>query len=424
MEHQGSILGPSWRFGCPALAVAITLVGAFLAKSAQAQTYSVLYTFTGPDGAYPLGNLVLDKQGNLYGTTHYGGANSTGTAFEVHPATGTESVLHSFTATPDGAYPSGNLVMDTLGNLYGTTYFGGVHSVYGGTVFEVTPAGVETLLYSFCAKTNCTDGESPEAGLAMDAKGHLYGTTFFGGGYTRACGNNPCGAVFRVSTGKTVTYTRLYSFTGKADGGQPGSPLIEDVKGNLYGATNGDSLGTVFKLSLNTSWHDSVLVSFLNVPPSNQSRGGLVMDAQGNLYGTTVFGGVGSCMSGCGTIFKVDTSGKETVLYSFLNAPDGANPWAGLVLDAQGNLYGTTLGGGDAACGAPFGCGTVFKLDATGQETVLYSFTGGTDGAFPYAGLVLDAQGNLYGTTSSGGLNSCKDGSGEVGCGVVFKVTP
>ena len=418
-----------------ALAFVLLLIPISMIASAHAQTYSVLYTFTGPDGASPTAGLALDAQGNLYGTTFYGGNTSCdapygcGTVFKLD-TTGKETVLHSFTQTPDGAYPDAGLVLDAEGNLYGTTIAGGAYSgIYGnggGTVFEIASAGVETVLYSFCLKANCTDGDSP-SGLVRDAQGNLYGTTESGGGHLRSCENLSCGTIFKVyKKGKKFVEDRLYSFTGKADSGNPKAGLVLDSQGNLYGTTTydwgHDEWGTVFKESVvGGKWKETVLYHFTG-GVGTAPYAGLVLDAQGNLYGTTAGGGTYDQ----GTVFKLDTTGKETALYSFTGtAGDGASPQAGLVRDAQGNLYGTTVSGGDASCDAPYGCGTVFKIDASGNETVLYRFTGtGGDGEFPYAGLVQDGQGNLYGTTFNGGSASCSNGYGGVGCGIVFKLTP
>src|SRR5271157_94942 len=359
-QPRNLIFGLSSGAAGAALALAIMLVAAVLATgSAQAQTYtySVLYTFTGsPDGAGPDAGLVRDAQGNLYGTTGDGGASGAGTVFKVD-TTGKETVLYSFAGTGgDGANPYAGLLRDAQGNLYGTTAGGGdlaCLAPYGcGTVFKVDMTGNETVLYSFTGTGG--DGASPRAGLLPDAQGNLYGTTSLGGDL--AC-NAPagCGTVFKLD--RTGKETVLYSFTGGADGGRPVA--------------------------------------------------GLVQDAQGNLYGTTASGGDLACLApyGCGTVFKVDMTGNETVLYSFTGTGgDGIQPLAGLVLDTLGNLYGTTSQGGDPAC--TNGCGTVFKVDTTGKETVLYSFTGiGGDGVQPLATLVLDAQGNLYGTTFYGGAS-------------------
>src|SRR5271157_1456393 len=427
-QHRSWILGIHGRAAGAALALAIMLVAAVLATgSAQAQTYTygVLYTFTGsPDGAVSDGGLVRDAQGNLYGTTSQGGdpacTNGCGTVFKVN-TTGNETVLYSFTGGADGAYPGAGLLRDAQGNLYGTTGQGGALACNApngcGTVFKVDTTGKETVLYSF---TGGADGSTPEAGLLPDAQGNLYGTTSQGG--DPAC-TNGCGTVFKVDT--TGKETVLYSFTGLPDGASPTAGLVQDAQGNLYGTTSqgGDpactnGCGTLFKVD--TTGNETVLYSFTGTGgDGSEPYGGLVLDAQGNLYGTTSQGGDPACTNGCGTVFKVDTTGKETVLYSFTGGADGAIPYAGLVPDAQGNLYGTTSQGGDPAC--TNGCGTVFKVDTKGKKTVLYSFTGGADGAIPYAGLARDAPGNLYGTAQRGGNLACTGPTN--GCGTVFKLT-
>ena len=426
-----------------ALALAIMLVLTVLATgSAQAQTYaeSVLYSFAGPpNGALPSAS-VLDAKGNLYGTTFYGGDSvcdapyGCGTVFKLDTA-GKEAVLYSFTATGgDGANPWAGLVPDAKGNLYGTTAGGGDLACNApdgcGTVFKLDATGKETVLYGF---TGSPDGAVPFAGLVLDAQGNLYGTTKDGGAYGS-------GTVFELNT--TGKESVLYSFTGTGgDGAEPMAGLVQDAQGNLYGTTEDGGaygFGTVFEL--NTTGKETVLYSFcsaLNCADGIVPWAGLVRDAQGNLYGTARFGGdlaCGATGDGCGTVFKLDTTGNETVLHTFTGTGgDGAHPFVGLVLDAQGNLYGTTFDGGDLSCddgGSQSGCGIVFKLETTGTETVLYSFTAtGGDGAYPLSGLVLDAKGNLYGGTAGGGDLACTTGTigkGTTlpGCGTVFKLTP
>ena len=268
-----------------------------LLGAAWAQKETVLHSFAeSPDGDGPYyGALVLDKKGNLYGTTITGGgASGAGTIFKVTPS-GKEKVLYSFTGGTDGANPLAELVFDTQGNLYGTTVAGGRDSCnapfgYGcGVVFKLSKAGKEKVLYSF---SGGRDGANPYAGLARDAKGNLYGTTVYGGASSN-CPAGECGVVFRLSrTGKERV---LYSFCSQSK------------------CTDG-----LFP------------------------QGGLVFDAKGNLYGTTVYGGA----YGEGTVFKVTPWGKETVLYSFCslsNCRDGAQPYAGVVFDTAGNLYGRRL---------------------------------------------------------------------------------
>jgi uncharacterized repeat protein (TIGR03803 family) len=274
--------------------------------------------------------------------------------------------------------------------MYGTTFEGGASTQ--GTVFKLDATGKETVLYSFAG----ADGANPTAGLVQDGAGNFYGTTDNGG--SSGCGAvGGCGVVFKLDT--TGKETVLYSFTNAADGATPVGGVIMDTAGNLYGTTynSPSGCGTVFKVD--TTGKETVLHSFTNCFTSlaNSDGGepyaGLVMDQAGNLYGTTVIGG----SSGWGTVFKVDETGNETVLHSFSNVgTDGAFPYGGLVRDKAGNLYGTT------AFGGPF-YGTVFKVDTTGKETVLHSFTNSAVAAEPYAGLVMDKAGNLYGTTLIGG---------------------
>jgi uncharacterized repeat protein (TIGR03803 family) len=401
----------------PTLAVAL-LLGAATAHSVEAQTYKVLYSFTGnPDGEQPQAGLIRDANGNLYGTALRGGdpncppayGNACGTVFKVS-ANGVETILYSFLGTPDGAGPQSVLVRDAKGNLYGTTLVGGDSTCGGngcGTVFKVDPTGKETVLHSFPATEG--DGIQPYAGLRRDKEGNLYGTTYGGGSTACTFG---CGTVFKID--RNGVYTILYSFTGTGGDGQwPSSRLIGDGTGNFYGTTVGGGTygyGTVFKLNTVIN-EETVLYSFTDVFGDGKNPlAGLVRDANGNLYGTTYEGGAYNH----GMVFKLATTGKETVLHSF-NGKGGTTPFYGdLVLDKLGNLYGTTQNGG------ALNIGVVFKINSTGKETVLHSFKG-TDGAYPWAGLVEDGKGNFYGTTTEGGDLNCNPPSG---CGTVFKLTP
>jgi uncharacterized repeat protein (TIGR03803 family) len=325
-------------------------------------------------------------------------------------------VVHSFTGGTDGAFPLAGLVRDAAGNFYGTTYDGGGDKCrpFGcGTVFKIAPDGTETVLHSF---TGGRDGQWPQGGLIRDKAGNLYGTTVIGGGNT--CQGQGCGTVFKIaSDGKEKI---LHSFTGGADGRFPNAAPIEDAAGNLYGTTeqggtgfknctDGFGSGTIFEITRQGT--EKILHSFTGGDgclPDAQ----LIMDAAGNLYGTTSYGGTGS---GGGTVFKLAPDGTETVLYSFTGAPDGDVPESKLIADA-GNFYGTTYYGGTR------GGGAVFKLAPDGTETVLYSFCSQSncgDGFLPYAGLFRDRSGSLYGTTEYGGQTSCNNG-----CGVVFKLAP
>lgn len=388
------------------LAALLMVPAAISGVPARGQTFKVLYTFTGgTDGGVPFADLLRDEAGNLYGTTVFGGDHGTGTVFKIDTS-GKETVMYSFGGIfGDGESPEGSLVLDTAGNFYSTTAFGG----YAGTIFELDPAGRETVLHRF---REGADGGLPYAGLvAGRAAGSFYGTTFEGGVYG-------AGTVFVVES-RTGNEEVLHNFAGgiNADGSQPSDALIWDSEGTLYGttgyggtgATNG---GTVFKLD--STGKETVLYNFSGGADGANPRGGLVRDDLGNLYGTTAYGGVTGCdFGGCGTVFEVDPAGTETVLYSFRSgaegAQDGATPEAGLVLDAEGNFYGTTSAGGG------FDSGTVFRLDRTGKETVLFRFTGLSDGAFPFASVIRDAAGNLYGTTAYGGAYNA---------GVVFEITP
>jgi len=377
------------------------------AQSAQAKSYKVLYRFRGESYNGGPTSITRDLAGNLYGTTEGDGAFGYGTVFKL-TENGKKTVLHSFAGYPtDGAYPVAVLLRDASGNLYGTTSGGGAGGNEGfGTVFKIDVTGTETVPYSF---TGGSDGRFPLAGLVMDAKGSLYGTTVAGGTLTCNSGVG-CGVIFKLDT--TGKETVLYSFSGP-DGAFPYAALVRDDAGNLYGTTEegGTGYGTVFELS--KSGKETVLHSFAG-PDGAYPAASLVRDDQGNFYGTTEFGGTGCGSGGCGTVFKLGKTGKETVLHSFA-VSDGAYPEAGLVRDNAGNLYGTTPQDG------PSGVGTVFKLTATGKETILHAFTGGMDGADPaFTTLVRSGDGNLYGTTFYGGGTGCHG----FGCGTVFTLHP
>jgi uncharacterized repeat protein (TIGR03803 family) len=409
-QHREWNSGIRRRLASAALTLAVVLgLGAISTHSAQAQanqpaTYkeTVLYSFTGGSGAVPLG-VVMDGKGNLYGTTTFGGASNAGVVFKVSKS-GKETVLYSFTGGADGGNPFGGVIFDAKGNLYGDTNLGGDLSGCNGrgcgVVFKLSPTGKENVLYNF---TGGTDGGNPTGSLVFDAERNLYGNA-------SNFGASANGVVFKVSSKGNETV--LHSFTGGVDGANPSGGLIFDAKGNLYGTTrysdNFNGGGVVFKLS--SKGKETVLYDFTGRGDGgNPCDESLVFDAKGNLYGTTVNGGY----SANGVVFKVSSKGNETVLYSFTGGADGANPYGGLIFDAKGNLYGTTsLGGNLSAC--TLGCGTVFKLNSKGKETAIYSFSG-ADGTDPVAGVVADAKGNLYGTTFVGGA---KDQ------GVVFKLSP
>lgn len=385
------------------------------AQSSRAQTLLVLHTFTGShDGATPYAELIFDGKGNLYGTTKYGGFMDAGTVFELTPS-GTEEQLYPMTLCGNG--PVGGL-LKIKKNLYGTSYAGG--SCFGndgsGSVFELVYSAKKKAysgktLFSFYGGLFGPDGERPEGTLIADQEGNLYGTTAYGG--------NGNGTVYEVTP--TGTETVLHTFSDDPDGSQPYGKLVWDGEGNLYGTTYYGGAygeyGTVFKLTPDGT--ETVLYSFQGGDDGQWPSAGLTRDAKGNLYGTTE-----------GTVFDITAAGGAEVLHRFCSQPnctDGAGPVSSLLRDGKGNLYGTTAQGGDggSGCGG-FSCGTVFKLtyskkQKTYVEQVLYSFTGGADGGNPYAGLVMDKAGNLYGTTEQGGDVSLCYGRG---CGTVFKLTP
>src|ERR1017187_36689 len=347
---------------------------------AQAQTLTVLYSFTNspnsPNGDLP-GALVRDKQGNLYGVTYVGGTSGVGTVFKVDTA-GSETVLHSF-ALVGPEMPTAGLIMDKAGNLYGTTSFFGIEGCCGA-VFELDTSGNFVVLHHFSGQP---DGDTPSSALVMDKRGNLYGTTQYGG-------SSNLGTVFKLDSSGHETL--LHSFTG-SDGYWPEiSDLFMDKEGNLYGTTfagGSAGQGTVFKLD--SAGNETVLHSF--AWPDSAYPDGLVMDKKGNFYGTTFAGG----SADVGTVFKLDTAGNETVLHTFTNSPDGAQPGGALAMDKMGNLYGTTRQGGS------FGHGTVFEVDTSGKETVVHNFGDTPDGEFPSGGLIIDKKGNLYGATQFGG---------------------
>ncbi len=351
---------------------------------------TVLHTFTGaPDGAYPFSGLVRDSAGNLYGTTYFGGASNAGMVYKLD-SSGNETVLYSFTGGADGANPYASVIRNSAGTLFGTTFAGGVPGL--GVIFKLNAANQETVLYSF---TGGTDGANPNAGVIGDSTGNLYGTTIYGG-TARA------GVVYKLSAG---TETVLYTFTGKSDGMGPYAGVIRDSTGNFYGTTGyggAAGLGVVFELD--TSGVQTLLYGFPAAAGGFGPNAGVVRDSAGNFYGTTPLGG----SEGAGTVYEVDTTAHETVLYNFTGGADGNGPNSGVVRDSAGNLYGTTLSGGSA------GAGVVYKITA-GVEKVLYNFTGGADGSNPYPGVVLDPAGNLYGTTWLGGTADA---------GVIYKVDP
>ena len=465
-----------WAAVSKALAVmTVTLMAALiLAPSAwAADKYQVLHSFQGgsSDGAGPVGGLIFDDVGNLYGATVYAGSGGNcvidqgcGTAFMLAPkgdGTWTESVIFNFTDYSLGgaSWPAAGLVRDGSGNLYGTLSIGGPNcwsheSPYEcGAVFELTPNGDGTWTQNILHYFVGTDGSQPGSGLIFDASGALYGTTPWGGsGKCSANSNAGCGTVFKLAPNSDGSWTEtvLHSFTGGRDGAYPTASLIFDPAGNLYGTTNYGGVaicpqylgwgvepgcGTVFKLTPNSggTWTETVLHRFTGHQDGGWPLASLILDAAGTLYGTASVGGTASKIChdywndkpGCGLVFSLalGSGGKwvEHVIHDFYGG--GQSPAASLIFDAAGNLYGTTSNGGGGGCygfyGNKMGCGIVFQLapQAGGpwKKQLLYSFTGGSDGANPNGSLVFDAAGNLYGATGGGGA---------YGYGTVFEITP
>jgi uncharacterized repeat protein (TIGR03803 family) len=377
----------------------IGLVGVFCAAAVVAspgQTFTSLVSFNGTDGEHPVGSLVQGLDGNFYGTTAEGGADTScnfgsgcGTVFKITPG-GTLTTLHSFDGT-DGSNPYAGLVLATDGNFYGTTVAGGAHEE--GTIFKITTGGKLTTLYSFCAQTKCTDGAGPYAGLIQATDGNFYGTTEGGGA-------NNWGTVFKVTPGGTLTTLHSFDFT---DGARPYAAPVQATDGNFYGTTSsgtantfscfGFPCGTVFKITPGGTL--TTLHGFDNIDGGNPYAA-LVQGTDGNFYGTTY-------TSEGGTVFRITPGGTLTTLRVFGHT-DGQNPYAGLVLATDGNFYGTTAWSGPLLEYSDTGPGTIFKITPGGALTTLHSFDT-TDGSHPYAGLVLATDGNFYGATSGGGAN-------------------
>jgi uncharacterized repeat protein (TIGR03803 family) len=335
----------------------------FNVPSVSAQTFSMLYAFTGKsDGASPRAGLVADSAGNLYGTTYEGGDLSAcnklgcGVVFKLS-ASGSYSVLHTFPENLlDGLGPYAALALTAAGTYMGTATGGGAEN--NGAIFTIDTTGNEKLVHSFAL----LDGQTPEAGLTRGSGGNFYGTATAGGGIRNSFCDQNCGVVFKTRASGALTV--LHDFAGGSDGITP--------------------------------------------------QAGVAVDAVGNVYGTTITGGTGPCTfggPGCGIVYKIDPAGAETILHTFV-LTDGATPLGQLVLDSAGNLYGTTYSGGE------FNFGEVYKIDSSGNFLILYNFTGGADGSQPSAGVVLDNANNIYGTTSGGGTKSIC----AFGCGVVFRM--
>ena len=365
-----------------ACALAVTAIA-----PAQTATETVLHSFGNfPNGANPYGTLTIDSAGDLYGTTYQGGASNAGAVFE-REASGTYKVLYSFTGGNDGGNPYAGVVLNSAGNLYGTTYNGGASGK--GVVYQVSPAGQETVLYSF---TGGNDGGNPYAGVTLDAAGNLFGTTYYGG-------TANVGVVYKVSPAgqETVLYSFSDSVTGNAyyGGYYPYAGLTLDGAGNFYGTTymgGSGQEGVVYKLS--PSGQESVLHSFLS-GSGGASHAGLILDAAGNLYGTA-----------SSVVYEISAAGQYTAPLYLAIGTTGGTTDAGVAMDASGNLYGTTNPTSSGNNRAPYG--VVYKVNTANHLTVLYTFpgpakTGASIATGNNPGVVLDAAGNVYGGTPNAG---------------------
>ena len=410
---------------CPILIALLFVASCALAG---AQTEKAIYSFLGePDGQAPEGPVVFDRSANLYGATPFGGAFGLGSIYKLTRSgtSWTETILYSFgTTTNDATTPVGNVVFDAKGNLYGAAALGGVNGA--GAVFELSPPAIsggtwtETTLYSF----SLVNKKDPApCGLLWVNGLHLYGVAMMGG--------TDNGGIFELTppaTGGTWLEQTIYAFTGGSDGKYPGlgcGPLIADKSGNLYGVTEkggSNNEGTVFELSppatSGGSWTESVLYSFASGTTDGQEPAGpLAFDANGNLFGTTTIGGSHVHE---GTVFELTPAGSglwnESIVYSFGGfSTDGYGPYDGVLFDKAGNMYGTTVSS------VSNNNGTVWELSPPAisggawTEAILHNFTGGADGGQPYGALISGPSGVLYGTTFNGGGSNV---------GVVYQVVP
>jgi uncharacterized repeat protein (TIGR03803 family) len=385
-----------------ALVAAIGLATVAVAP-AQAQKLKVIHSFTGGnDGANPVSGLMMAPDGAMFGTASSGGTAGDGVVFQVN-AMGKETVLHSFAGGADGAVPNGGVIRNAKGDLFGTTTAGGTAGA--GTVFEVA-GPKETVLYSFAGGT---DGSVPDAGLVMDAAGNLYGTTTAGG-------TAGTGTVFELAAprkaGGKWTETILYSFAGGTDGSTPIGGLYLDSLGNLYGTTSvggAYGYGTVFELTPGSTWTETILHSFQSTTDGSYPYAGLVADASGNLYGAATDGGA----NGGGTTFEL-TPSAGSWNFNVLTSQPGwgiSGTFRDVMVDGAGNVYAATH------CDGNNSAGTIYRITPSGAGwtyTLLYTFTGGGDGEYSISNLVMK-NGKLYGTTIYGGANNG---------GVIYQLNP
>ncbi len=439
------------------VAVSAAIVILALGLTALAQTESVIYIFPGTEaGQYPTAGVALDAAGNVYGTTSSGGLSTClggigcGVVYMLSPSSSgwTYNLVHIFQGGTDGAQPLGGIIVGPNGALYGTSGLGGNdHTCPAlgpgcGTVDEYTPSSGGTWTNTTLAQFNGPGtGWYPSANLTMDAAGNLYGTTYYGGSSDYCAGENGgCGEVFKLAPvgngGWTETVLHVFHpGAGGAGGFLPNSSVILDAAGNLYGTTVvGGSrthclsgCGVVYKLSPKNdgTWKESVLHTFTQGLDGANPWAGIAFDAKGNLYGAaSIAGKPNACGSiGCGTVFQMSPQSNGTwsfhVIHSFTGS-DGSYPWGTPVIDTRGNLYGTTTLGGNLTCNNGNGCGTVYKVSPSSngwQFKTLYAFTNSPDGRSPEAGVTLDGEGNIFGTTQYGGITA-------LCCGTVFEIKP
>jgi uncharacterized repeat protein (TIGR03803 family) len=398
MNHLKQIVTALGKLSSGNRACTIFMLYATLAIALPAQTFTTLHSFDGLNGAEPFAALVQGTDGNFYGTTYRGGANgSAGTVFRV-TRLGALTTLFTFCSQAectDGYEPYAGLVQALDGNFYGTTSNGGANTA-GGTIFKITPGGALTTIYSLGSQGGSTDGSHPQAGLVQAANGDFYGTTTEGGA------NGSGGTVFKITPAGTLT--TLHSFCPQgdcSDGAVPEAGLVQATNGDFYGTTTqgGANLGgTVFRIT--PSGALTTLYSFCSqsgCTDGEDPHAGLVQGTNGNLYGTTFEGGDNFG----GTIFEITQGGTLTTLYSFCaksGCPDGENPRAGLVRATNGDFYGRTEGGGAN------GQGTIFEITPSGTLTTLHSFDA-SDMGEPSAGLVQATNGAFYGATTFGGTS-------------------
>ena len=407
----------NWKSIC---ALLVFLSATAIASSAQ--IFTTLTDFGGALGESPTATLIQGMDGSIYGTTQgYGNSLSQGTVFKINPATDTLTTLFNFCVDQrncdDGAFPQAGLVQGSDGSLYGTTSSGGPS--FGGEVFQITRAGTQVVLYGFCSAPHCADGEDPSSPVILGTDENFYGTTPLGGSYSRFC-EGVCGTVFKLSRAGVLTTLHEFCATATSvcndDGERPNGGLVQAADGSFYGTTtyggtstnclNGSNCGTIYKI---TPQGTLTILHNFNYSDGANPYSGLIQGADGNFYGTTFAGGA-NCPSirGCGTVFKMTPTGTLTTLHNFCslrNCADGSGPNAGLVQGTDGNLYGTTTTGGGGV-GAPGGSGTIFRITTAGTLTTLYRFclqSQCPDGGAPYGGLLQGTNGTFYGTTTYGG---------------------